>query len=73
MSVHRNLWYEELAGSRKWMDVLLLARRISNRGGDWETYRGAKEELFLDQLVGTTDAPRVAILLPLGRHYCCPF
>ena len=42
-------------------------------GGDWEIYRGAKEELFLDQLVGTTDAPRVAVLLPLGRHYCCPF
>ncbi len=42
-------------------------------GSDWVAYRGAKEELFLDQLVGTTDAPRVAVLLPLGRHYCCPF
>ena len=42
-------------------------------GSDREAYGGAKEELFLDQLVGTTDAPRVAVLLPLGWHYCCPF
>ena len=36
-------------------------------GSDWEAYRGAKEELFLDQLVGTTDASREALLLPLLR------
>ena len=36
-------------------------------GNDWEAYRGAKEELFLDQLVGTTDASREALLLPLLR------
>ena len=38
-------------------------------GSDQEAYRGAKEELFLDQLVGTTDASREALLLPLLRQH----
>ena len=55
-----------------WTCFSLLVEYLME-GSDREAYGRAKEELFLDQLVGTTDAPQVAVLLPLGRHYCCPF